>query len=90
MGIFQKLHRKPHFIITLPRSESGKKTRGVLDQKHPHDVNHLIVREFGSEEILVVACDDGDIIAYQTQSLENFANRRETFGFVTHDGVPRP
>ena len=90
VGIFQKMHKTPHFILPLPRSEAGKKTRGVLDQHHPHDVNHLIVRDFGDGEILLMACDDGDVIGYHTVSLENYADMREEFGIVASDPPPRP
>lgn len=42
---------------------------GHIDTKRPHDVNHLIVGDIGDEEVLVVACDDGDVISYNVQSI---------------------
>lgn len=35
----------------------------------PHVMNRLIVDDLGNIELLVVACDDGDVIAYTIQSI---------------------
>ncbi|KAL8740667.1 MAG: hypothetical protein Q9190_006656 [Brigantiaea leucoxantha] len=57
----------PRAILELPRSQSG--LRGYVDPDNPHAVNHLVVADFGNEEIVVVACDDGDVIAYLTRPI---------------------
>ena len=40
-----------------------------MDPSKPHAVNHLIVGDMGDEEIMVVACDDGDVISYTVRSI---------------------
>jgi hypothetical protein len=50
---------------------------GFIDISFPHQINHMIVGELGEMEILVVAYDDGDVIAYHTLRIENEILRRE-------------
>ena len=73
-GIFQRLRKDSHFILPYPITKAGCLVGGGLDGAHPHDANHLIVREFGTEEILLISCDDGDVMAYNTLSLANYAD----------------
>lgn len=61
--------------------------RGYIDPGTPHGVNHLIVADLGIEEVLVVACDDGDVIAYSVRSIYNAI--RETHE-STSVGIPTP
>ena len=61
-------------MLPLPRSRWG--LRGYLDPSHPHAVNHLIVSYLGHEEILVAACDDGDVISYTTRSIFDFIQQK--------------
>ncbi|CAD6579299.1 MAG: hypothetical protein ASARMPREDX12_009120 [Alectoria sarmentosa] len=63
----QTIAIKPELVIDLPRSRPD--LRGYLDPSRPHAVNHLIVGDIGNEEILVVACDDGDVISYTVRSI---------------------
>ncbi|KAF6223279.1 hypothetical protein HO133_000121 [Letharia lupina] len=63
----QTITPKPELVIDLPRSRPG--LRGYLDPSRPHAVNHLIVGEIGDEEVVVVACDDGDVISYNLRSI---------------------
>ena len=63
----QTIASEPELVIELPRSRKG--LRGFLDLSRPHAVNHLIVGELGEEEIVVVACDDGDVISYNVRSI---------------------
>lgn len=53
--------------MNLPKSRQG--LRGYIDLSEPHAVNHLIVADLGTEEVLVAACDDGDVIAYSVRSI---------------------
>ena len=39
---------------------------GFIDQTFPHSVNHIKLGNLGDFEILLMACDDGDVIAYYT------------------------
>ncbi|KAL9067824.1 MAG: hypothetical protein Q9161_006642 [Pseudevernia consocians] len=63
----QTITTKPELVIDLPRSRPG--LRGYLDPSRPHAVNHLIVGDIGDEEVVVVACDDGDVISYFVRSI---------------------
>lgn len=59
--------KSPEFIIDLCESGSGR--RGYLDPSCPHAVNHLMIGDLGNQEILLAACDDGDVISYTVHSL---------------------
>jgi hypothetical protein len=41
---------------------------GFIDESFPHSVNHIKIGNLGDFEILLIACDDGDVIAYYTHS----------------------
>jgi hypothetical protein len=60
---------KPELVLNLPKTRRG--LRGYIDPRHPHAVNQLIVAELGIQEVLVAACDDGDVIAYSVWSIHN-------------------
>ncbi|KAI9802805.1 MAG: hypothetical protein M1833_001404 [Piccolia ochrophora] len=42
---------------------------GYIDVRNPHAINHIVVAELGDEEILVCACDDGDILAWRIRNI---------------------
>lgn len=63
----QLITTEPKISIDLERSRPG--LTGYIDPQWPHAVNHLIVSDIGNEEVLVVACDDGDIISYTVRSI---------------------
>ena len=63
----QLITTKPELIIAIERSRPG--LTGFMDPSRPHAVNHLIVGDIGDEEVLVVACDDGDVISYTVRSI---------------------
>ncbi|KXJ95485.1 hypothetical protein Micbo1qcDRAFT_192492 [Microdochium bolleyi] len=51
-------------------SAEGITTGGAVEDLFPHQVNHLIIGDLGTEEILVMAYDDGDVLAYYTRHIE--------------------
>ena len=57
-------------ILDLPIS--APHLPGYIYPRIPHGVNHLILGDLGNEEIVVLACDDGDVIAYTTRSITNY------------------
>ena len=59
---------KPELILDLPISRPG--LTGYNDPSSPHAVNHLVVGDIGSEEVLIASCDDGDVIAYTIRSID--------------------
>ena len=66
--ILPTLASKPDLEIQLPSRRTN--LEGHIDPDHPHAINHLIVGDIGLEEILLVACDDGDVISYNVRSIE--------------------
>lgn len=51
------------FRWMLPRSAAADTASEHHSPRYPHGVNHLIVDELGDEEVLVCACDDGDVVS---------------------------
>lgn len=45
---------------------------GYISVGDPHFVNNILVGDLGEEEILLCACDDGDVIVYWTRDLVRF------------------
>ena len=60
--------------LRLPKSSGAK--RGALDPSHPHNVNHLMVAFLGVEEIFLVTCDDGDVLGYRIDEIQQAIERR--------------
>ena len=69
-GLKQTLNRKPNLILDPPRSKDGIRVGGYIDRAKGHCMNHLIVGNLGGLEILLLACDDGDILAYYTHTIQ--------------------
>ncbi|PBP22361.1 pyridine nucleotide-disulfide oxidoreductase family protein [Diplocarpon rosae] len=65
----QTLPAAPDVIIDLPRTKKAYEVPGCLDRVHAHDVNNVKVGALGDHEILLMGCDDGDVIAYYTHQL---------------------
>ena len=63
----QALKEDPELYIPLSQSQPG--LEGYLEPLSGHYVNHLIVGDLGNEEIVVAACDDGDVISYKTRAV---------------------
>ncbi|KAI0460087.1 hypothetical protein F5B21DRAFT_130450 [Xylaria acuta] len=64
------LPARPDLILRPPRSKEAAKIGGHLDTHQPHQMNHLIMGDLGDEEILLLACDDGDVLAYYNSHIE--------------------
>ncbi|KAI9762851.1 MAG: hypothetical protein M4579_000204 [Chaenotheca gracillima] len=76
----QALLDRPDLIIDLPVSKPG--LTGYINLRSPHDVNNMVVDELGDEEIVVCACDDGDVIAFYTRSIMSAVERRAEIGIL--------
>ena len=70
----QKLGKDPVLKIQLPKS--GSNLPGYLDSRHPHSVNHLVVTFLGIEEIILVTCDDGDVVGFRVDEIQKAIERR--------------
>ncbi|KAH0542417.1 hypothetical protein FGG08_003172 [Glutinoglossum americanum] len=71
----QVLRTRPDLILTLPVSREN--LTGFVDVNNPHAINQLVVGDLGGEEILACVCDDGDVVAYQTQKILATIERRD-------------
>ena len=63
---------KPDLILDLPVSDAAIRVGGYINDARPHCVNHMIIGTLGTHEVLLMACDDGDVLAYYVSS---FATR---------------
>ena len=63
----QTLPQECILTLDLPRTATGR--RGYIDPSNPHAANHIIIGNLGNEEILLVACDDGDVIGFTVRSI---------------------
>lgn len=77
---FQKLKRTPKLFI-LP-TLANPTAPGYIDERHPHAINHLVVGNLGSEEILLASTDSGNVTAYHTRSIED-AIKKDPYKFST-------
>jgi hypothetical protein len=66
---FQKLGGKPS--LTIPATLAEPKAQGYIDARQSHTINHIIVGDLGTEEILLVATDSGNIAAYHTKAIRD-------------------
>ncbi|KAK6079121.1 hypothetical protein SCUP515_04154 [Seiridium cupressi] len=67
----------PDLILRPTASVAAGAVGGTLDHTFPHQVNHLIVGDFGHEEIMLMAYDDGDVIGFYTRAIEDEVVRHE-------------
>ena len=70
----QLFQDQPDLIIDLP--PSNFRIRGDINPTSPHSANRALVAKLGTEEILLVACDDGDVIGYNTKSIQGAIDRK--------------
>jgi len=86
----QSLSAIASLIVKLPISRPG--LQGYINPYRPHQVNHLVVDFLGNEEILLLSCDDGDVLAYRTREINaEIERRQEPEGFeayLHHDVAP--
>ncbi|KAI0818217.1 hypothetical protein GGR55DRAFT_63825 [Xylaria sp. FL0064] len=77
------LSARPDLILKPPTSKEALKVGGYIDRNMPHQMNHLIMGDLGHEEVLLLACDDGDVLGYYTSQIETALLRLES------DDAPR-
>lgn len=70
----QRISDNPDLIINLPISRPG--LRGYIVESIPHAVNNILVDFLGEEEILVVCCDDGDVIGIYVNAIVAELNQK--------------
>lgn len=78
---FQRLGRRAQLAIAPALANPN--AQGYIDRHRPHAINHLMVDDLGTEEILLLATDSGNITAYYTKSVEE-AIQRQPYRFTTN------
>jgi hypothetical protein len=66
---FQTLGAKPS--LTIPPTLAEPNAQGYIDTRQSHTINHIIVGDLGTEEILLVATDSGNVAAYHTKAIRD-------------------
>jgi hypothetical protein len=69
----QSLSDNPELVLHPPKS--GAPGYGI-DPSNPHSINRILVDYIGNEEMLMLACDDGDVIIYRTREIHRALERR--------------
>lgn len=47
-----------------------------IDWQDPHSINRILVEYLGNEEVVIVACDDGDVMGYRTEVIHRALERQ--------------
>lgn len=74
--ITNRLPSSPDLILAPGPSDEAVRVGGYVSRAVPHQVNQLITGEFGEEEVLLLAYDDGDVIGYYARHIEQWLDRR--------------
>ncbi|KAK0662047.1 CRT10-domain-containing protein [Cercophora samala] len=72
----------PCLILHPAATKQAALYPGELDRKFPHQINNMIVGNLGNLEIVLFACDDGDVGAYYTHTLVHWIKTHPK-----HDGT---
>lgn len=67
--IKQCLSSSPALQLIPTPSDVAARIGGYLEPALPHAINHLIVGNLGSHEVLLTCHDDGDVTAYYTRDV---------------------
>lgn len=79
--LLQKLPGVPDWKLVPPTSPGAR--AGVINPTRPHCPNHIMVGMLGDFEVLLIACDDGDLIGYLTRDI---AHAIDNMGVVDAEG----
>ncbi|KAI8943651.1 hypothetical protein NX059_001636 [Plenodomus lindquistii] len=69
----QALLSEPHLILELPVSP---RTGSGIDPQDPHSVTRVLVDYLGCDEVLLVACDDGDVVGFRVDDIQRCIDER--------------
>ncbi|KAL1795771.1 hypothetical protein ACET3X_005995 [Alternaria dauci] len=69
----QNLPSEAELVLHPPKT--GVIGQGI-DPLNPHSITRLLVDYLGNDEILLLACDDGDVIGYRTQEIQRALEHR--------------
>jgi hypothetical protein len=66
------LPREPSLVLEPAPSRIARHIGGHIDNRRYHQVNHVITGRLGPREILLLAYDDGEVIAYYTRDIAKY------------------
>ncbi|CAK7219583.1 hypothetical protein SCUCBS95973_003864 [Sporothrix curviconia] len=64
--------RGPLLVLCPPPTAAGRQIGGYISRQRPHQANHVITGDLGGAEILLLAYDDGDVVAYYTRHIVDY------------------
>lgn len=70
----QSLTDEPLFVLRPPASLEAEGAYGI-DENDPHSITRLLVTYLGCDEILLMTCDDGDVIGYRIEEIRRTLNQ---------------
>jgi len=86
----QNLSNEPQLILRLPLSPHA--AGGGIDPQDSHSVTRVHVDYLGCDEILLAACDDGDVIGYRVHEIQRALEAHKSSpdcGFMATDEEDR-
>lgn len=81
------------YILNLNdfKTEASKQIPGYVDPLLPHQMNYITIGDLGNKEVLLMAFDDGDIIAYYTHLIVHaIESRASSSGWRAPRLFPQP
>lgn len=64
--------------MVIAYATTPSKRPGYIDPTSPYAANHILVDDLGDDEILLIACDNGEVIGYRTDLIAHaFENGKD-------------
>lgn len=69
--------------------------QGHVNRTCPHEVNHMVIGDLGEKEIMLIARDNGDVVAWYTHTIARYieaitAWKRSSHGRTRHANSTKP
>ncbi|KAF1364168.1 hypothetical protein EJ07DRAFT_101567, partial [Lizonia empirigonia] len=65
---------EPELILHPPTSSPD--LQPGIDPEDPHSITRLHVDYLGQDEIILITCDDGDVVGYRTEEIQRVLDKR--------------
>lgn len=83
----------PSIILRPERTRLGRHVGVVgmvIDRVLPHQINQIKVGDVGNQEVLLMSYDDGDVVAYYTQTFVRYIESCDAYRAARSRSLPRP
>ncbi|KAJ8106385.1 hypothetical protein OPT61_g9573 [Boeremia exigua] len=85
----QNIPGEPELILHPPTSSPN--LQFGIDPEDSHSITRLHVDYLGQDEIILITCDDGDVIGYRTEEIQRVVNKkREESDGETESQIEEP